>query len=288
MIIEQKINYMGFGYTYRISMNSNDNCILILGGALQRIASWDRFFDIYKEQFDVLVCDLPGMGDSDVLPSTYPMEFLVDCLKHLLDELKINEVMIQSSSYGTPVAYLFSEKHPEKISKIIMAGTMSQIPESLKDSTSQSIYYIYKNELDKAAELFVHMFMNVDNIELINNGHVTRKLLMRSVTKMSEHNRLNYIQNTKRLLNSPRLTYSNPPRKSFLIFTGEYDLYTSPARCWDVAMNLPVVSFTTIKNADHLINLEQFDTCIQICSTFFSGGDLTCIPKLSNIKHMTV
>lgn len=288
MVIENEINYMGFNYAYRMASDHKDNCILILGGALQNISSWNRFFEIYKNDFDVIVCDLPGMGKSDVLPYTYPMEFLADTIKFLLDRIGIHEVMLLASSYGTPAAYIFSERYPERISKVILAGTMSQIPEELKLPTEKSLDYISKNQLVNASELFVEMFMNLDKINYINNGILARKLLIKTVKKMNDHNRLNYLQNTLRLLNTPKLTYSEPPKKPFLIFTGEYDRYTSPERCWDVALHLPQAVFATVKNADHLPNLEQFDIFWQICSKFFCDGDVSHVPCLSDIKYTTV
>ena len=84
MAILGELDFRGFHYRYKLGDKPQGEWMIILGGALQSLNSWDNYLDYYNRSFRVVVCDLPGMGESDTLPRGYPMEFLADCLKHLL------------------------------------------------------------------------------------------------------------------------------------------------------------------------------------------------------------
>lgn len=281
MYTERDVEYAGFRYRYRRHDNAKPQWIVILGGALQSLNSWNRYADGFQAMFNVVVCDLPGMGESDVLPSAYPIEFLADCLKHVVDREHMGPVLIHSVSYATPIAYTFAEKYPEAVARVILAATMREVPGDVRARTEHSIALIKSGKLQEAADLFGRMFMACDRLGMIDNGEFTLKLLKRGVLNLTARRQTNYIENSQRLLNTPDMPYRHAPPIPFLIFTGEYDPYTRPEGCLDIANRLPSCTFVTIQHTDHLANLEAPDTVWQLCSRFFMGDDAASTPGCS-------
>ena len=76
MQIEESISYHNFRFGYHSNIKHEENCVLLLGGALQSMNSWNNYLQRSGENFDSIICDLPGTGESDVLPHDYPIEFL--------------------------------------------------------------------------------------------------------------------------------------------------------------------------------------------------------------------
>jgi pimeloyl-ACP methyl ester carboxylesterase len=281
MHVEHDIEYRGFRYRYRLYDNAQSDWVIILGGALQSLNSWNRYADGYQPLFNVAVCDLPGMGESDVLPHGYPIEFLSDCLKHIVDRERMGAVFLHSVYYGTPIAYTFSVKYPGSVSQVILAATMREIPNQIRDQTEYSIKLIQSGRLDQASDLFGRMFMACDQLDAIENGELALKLLKRGVLNLSPRRQINYVENSQRLLDTPPMSYREGPDIPFLIFTGEFDPYTRAEGCREIASRLPHATFTAIQHTDHLANLEAPDTVWQLCSRFFMGGDPTTVPGCS-------
>jgi len=275
MALLGELDFRGFHYRYKLGDKPQGEWMIILGGALQSLNSWDNYLDYYNRSFRVVVCDLPGMGESDTLPRGYPMEFLADCLKHLLDSLGITRVHIKAVSYGTPITYIFANKYPEYVDRVILAGTMKRIPDAVMDDTLESIRIMQSEDREQAIALFTRMFLCTDRQDEIQNSRLAQKLLRIGISKLSAVRRKNYVENTLRMINTPHLNYSNCAHLPFLIFTGEYDNYTRPEYCREVAQLLPSAQYTLIKHADHLANLEQFDTVSRLCEDFFAGRDIS-------------
>jgi pimeloyl-ACP methyl ester carboxylesterase len=277
MQAEKSTSFHNFRYAYRTNIEHKEHCVLLLGGALQSMNSWNNYLQRYGEHFDSVICDLPGMGESDLLPHDYPIEFLADCIKHLLDEINVERVSIKAVSYASPIAFVFAKKYPEHVSRIVLGGTMNRIPDDVIDNTLESIQCLRDGDLEKAVTLFTKMFICVDRQDDIVNSKLAQKLLGMGVRKISPARRSNYIENTQRLLNAPRDFFKNAPNTPFLVFTGEYDTYTKPEYCYEVAQDLPFAEYTVVKKADHLANLEQFETVSELCYEFLAGHDISHI-----------
>lgn len=279
------LQYQGFRYYYKFTGGVDDPCMVIIGGVLQSLNAWDQYIDRYGEKFNVIVCDLPGMGESDTLPYHYGIDFLADSIENLFDTLSIKKASVVASSYGTPIAYLFAKKYPHRTARVILAGTMNHLPESLIRGMGESIQYLRSGDMEAACALLSRMFMCAEKSQDIRNARLARRLLASGVTKMSDIRKNNYIENTLRLLRTARLAFERVPSVDFLVFTGEYDNYTTPQLCLEVAQELDSAEYVLIRQADHLANIEQFDVFANLCSTFLDGKDIRAVPGCGGYRR---
>ena len=107
--------------------------MVLLSGAFQTMDSWKNFTKVLSKKFSVVLIDLPGSGKADFLPYRFGGDFLVEAINHMFDQLKIKKANIIAASYGTPTAFNFAAKYPEKVAHLVMGGVMKEMPEESKN-----------------------------------------------------------------------------------------------------------------------------------------------------------
>jgi hypothetical protein len=101
---------------------------------------------------------------------------------------------------------------------------------------------------------------------------------------MNAHDRCKYTSNTLRLLHHEPPDLRQPPNCKTFIFTGEFDCFTRPEYCREIANSFPLCYFTTIKNADHLFHLEQFSATAHLLYTFTQGLSVISSEDINEIE----
>ena len=99
--IRLESTFEGFRYITRcLPHASAEPPVLFISGAFQSMGSWKKFADHFSRFRTVVLCDLPGTGEADPLPSRFGLDFLACALANVLGELGIPTVDIVSASYG--------------------------------------------------------------------------------------------------------------------------------------------------------------------------------------------
>jgi pimeloyl-ACP methyl ester carboxylesterase len=271
------LRYEGFGYFCReYPHRSPERPVLFVGGAFQSMASWRRFADHFSDRRTVILCDLPGSGTADALPSEYGLDFLAIAMSGVLDHLDVAEVDIVSASYGSPIAYRFAQLFPERTGRLVLAGVMKEIPAGRRAVTAATVAAVCDGRLGDFARLVVEGLMCLDPSRHVERRAVTRRLLQSQLERMTPDDQLRYVHNTTRLLEHQPLDLAAAPPVPALVFTGEHDVYTTPEDCREVASAFADVRFSTIPAADHLFHLERFDTTLALLDAFLDP----CAPCL--------
>ncbi|PCJ89668.1 MAG: alpha/beta hydrolase [Flavobacteriales bacterium] len=92
------------------------SCIVFLHGFLESLEIWDDYSDKLSEKFRVVCIDLPGHGKSGNIGNEHSIELMADCVRVVLDELKIKKCVLIGHSMGGYVALAFAENNPEYLS----------------------------------------------------------------------------------------------------------------------------------------------------------------------------
>lgn len=100
--------------------------VLLHGHAYDR-SMWDAQVKTFSEQgWRVIAPDLRGFGESEVTPGiVYTEEFVADVIA-LLDELHIQRAILLGFSMAGQAAMQLVESHPERVSALIINGTVPQ------------------------------------------------------------------------------------------------------------------------------------------------------------------
>jgi pimeloyl-ACP methyl ester carboxylesterase len=73
--------------------------------------------------FDIIAWDAPGAGASADVPESFTLEDWSGCLAGLLAALGIASANVLGVSWGGVLAQAFHHHHPERVSRLLLAGT---------------------------------------------------------------------------------------------------------------------------------------------------------------------
>jgi len=110
--------------------------VLLVHGYSSPYFIWDRNLSALTQAgFRVLRFDLYGRGLSDRLQTEYTGDVFDRQLLELLDALNVKEpVDLVGLSMGGAIATLFTDRHPQRVRKLVLIGTagVSEIPGAMK------------------------------------------------------------------------------------------------------------------------------------------------------------
>ena len=268
------LEHQGLRYCYRRLSHPHPQFTptLFLSGAFQTMDSWGRFANLFAPYTTVLLMDPPGMGRSDLLPPEFGVDFLAECVGRLVDATGLDRINIVAASYGTPAAYRFAQLYPDRVEQIVLAGTMKEIPDHIRDRVEASVATALSGNRQLLAEQVVDGLLCRDPHLPIDRRAVAERVLRSGLMRMSDVELRQYAANTTRLLqHDPLDVRTRVKGPKALVFTGEHDCFTIPERCREVAAAFESGIFTTIPRADHLLHLQQFDLVGALLLRFMQG-----------------
>lgn len=270
----QWLSHQGYAFRYQwhpAAVHRPGPPVVFLSGAFQSMESWGRFVDVFHEQHDVLLVDLPGSGLSDPLPPEFDLDFLADALHEVLLGLNAPPAYLVCASYGSPIGYRFAQRYPDRVWRLVLAGVMDSLEQDLRIVLRGGIELAATGRLEAFADYTVERLLCHDPERVIARRRSVLRALHRSLRRMSAEDVARFVSNTERILATPPLDLTRPPTAPTLVFTGEHDCFTRPASCRRVARHIPQAHFTTLARSDHLFHLQRFDATVSLLRDFASG-----------------
>ena len=109
----EKVKVNGINIVYE-RRGRGEPLVLIHGYPLDR-TTWDEVASLLETDFDLIIPDLRGMGQSDIMDKTYTITDLASDVAGLLDHLKIQKAFIAGHSMGGYVALAFARAYPNRV-----------------------------------------------------------------------------------------------------------------------------------------------------------------------------
>lgn len=260
-----------------LHFESLDNCqrppIVILGGAFQRFEAFRRDVEILREHFPVYLVDLPGQGSNSQLCPDLKFEDYAKLLDDFCENLGLDQITPMALSYGSAIGFHFAKMFPKRTHKLIMAGTTPTLRDSVKKLLGQSLEMLDQGYHEEFATGVVLNLMNYPRRKQIRGAEVLARVLHRNMKNLSEQDRLKYKHNTKRLLNQSVLSSEGPSCET-LVLAGEWDHFTTPYECFQVAKSCPNSVFTIAQEVDHLAPYLKKEAVNQTFIQFLLGDRL--------------
>lgn len=108
------VNYVNYG-------NKDGNTVVYLHGWGQNIQMMKPIADPFSEEFNIVIIDLPGFGESSEPTYTWTLNDYVDCVKQLLDSLNVTEPTLVGHSFGGKVSLLYASKY--EVRKLVLLAS---------------------------------------------------------------------------------------------------------------------------------------------------------------------
>jgi pimeloyl-ACP methyl ester carboxylesterase len=98
--------------------------VLIHGYPLDH-TSWDETASLLENQFELILPDVRGFGQSTTVETSYTISDMADDLAGLLDHLGIDKVAFAGHSMGGYVALAFAKKYPQRVSGLGLVSSQA-------------------------------------------------------------------------------------------------------------------------------------------------------------------
>lgn len=164
------INYERYG-------NKGRETLVFLHGWGQNIEMMKPLGNPRSEDNDILIIDLPGHGNSEEPDFSWELSDFVECLKELLEKLKIDNPILIGHSFGGKISLLYASKY--KVKKLILFGSPFK-KEIKKDSMKTKILKTAKkipglNKFEEFAK------KHIGSTDYRNASPLMRKILVNHV-----------------------------------------------------------------------------------------------------------
>ncbi|MFE9426867.1 alpha/beta fold hydrolase [Kitasatospora sp. NPDC006697] len=261
--------------------------VVLIGGAFQTKESWGRIERGLVEHADLLTVDLPGWGAGEPLPERYGADFMADALCHMLDEVGLPRVNVLAGSYGTAVAYLLAQRRPERVAKMVLAGTMTSIPPTARAAMQRTVDLLTAGRVAEFADATAALLVNQERIGAVTRGSRVHRFLIRRMTSLAPDEIEQHLTNTRRLLQHQMLDPSQAPTAPVLVTTGEHDIFTTPDLCRELAATCADSWFAKVAEADHMLLLERPDELVDLILRFLHGRPLAGLPYCRSVERVS-
>jgi pimeloyl-ACP methyl ester carboxylesterase len=98
--------------------------VLIHGYPLDH-STWDKTASLLARDFDLILPDVRGLGESAAADAVYAMSDLADDLAALLGHLKINDAFVAGHSMGGYIALAFARAYPERLLGLALVSSQA-------------------------------------------------------------------------------------------------------------------------------------------------------------------
>jgi pimeloyl-ACP methyl ester carboxylesterase len=276
------------GYTYwsRLTRSEDPRLepVVLVGGAMHRKEDWGRVEQGMLASADVVCPDLPGWGEADLLPPYLGTDVPAEALVRLLDDLGIERVNLFAGSYGSSVGYRLAQTHPDRIARMVLAGTMGGIPAASRPMMRAAVALAEAGPRERFGPAAVDVLMSPQPD--IAAKAVVRRILSLRFGNADEGDLAKFIANTNRLLSRDLMDTSVPPAVPTLFTTGEYDTLTPPELCRELALTCTESWYVEMGRADHLIHLERPAQLVDLMTRFFAEEPLEDLPYATVVEDL--
>jgi pimeloyl-ACP methyl ester carboxylesterase len=93
---DYKIHYKEYG--------KGDKALIFVHGWGCDLNTWEHQFDYFKDQYRLVIIDLPGYGQSDKAEKEYTIDFFAQSVLEIIKDLEIRKPVLIAHSMGLPVA----------------------------------------------------------------------------------------------------------------------------------------------------------------------------------------
>ena len=106
--------------------------IIFSHGWMENSSIWNSQIEFFTKKYKVIAYDHRGHGRSDKPKGDYSIQTLSNDLYSLIQKLNFKKVSLVGHSMGGMTALVFTLDHPDKVSKLVLAGTTAKMTFSFR------------------------------------------------------------------------------------------------------------------------------------------------------------
>lgn len=242
--MQKKIKNVEINYEY--SDIGKDTTLVFLHGWGQNSNMMYPLSDKYKLFYNTLVIDLPGFGKSEEPNDPWSIYEYADCLKELIDCLKIKKVILLGHSFGGRIALVYASIYP--VEKLICFGSpyckeLTKLP--LKNRIYKKLKKIF----------FLRWLANIMKNHIGSTDYKNASPIMKGVLVKAVN--LDLTEDVKKI------------KCPTLLIWGSLDTAVPVRRAYELEKLIKDAGVVLYEGATHYAYLERLDSIITVLDNFF-------------------
>ena len=243
-----------FGTSYSLTLNKTDNKIPIVfihGVGLTK-EIWEPQISFFKD-YNTLIYDLLGHGKTPLKKSKASIEDLSKQLTRLVKELNFRKIHLVGFSLGALIARQFAFEHSERLSSLILLGSIYKRTEEQK-RVVKNRFEVAKLQRPASKQAALRRWLSEDFSK--KNPDIYKKIY----SILDKNNPKDFLKCYEIFVN-----YADDDNilkninVNSLIATGENDVGSTPEMSRNLSKMIPGSKFIEIKKGKHLCSIECAD-----------------------------
>jgi pimeloyl-ACP methyl ester carboxylesterase len=265
---KKEIEINGKKFVFRI-YGEGKPVLLIHGfGELENV--WKNQLDALSGKYRIIVPDLPGSGESDLIPDM-SIEGMAEPIKIMMDEENIKKCCIIGHSMGGYITLAIAEKYPEYLEAFGLFHSTAFADTDEKKSTR-------RKGIDFIKEYGAFAFLKNTTPNLFSPATTAEKpgLIDEQIETLTGFTDTSLILYYEAMINRPDRTHilrnSTIP---ILFVAGKYDNAVPIIDSLKLCHLAPLSYFYTLENSGHMGMLEEAGKTIHILEEFLNTVSIT-------------
>ena len=235
------INYVRYG-------DLKKDTLIFLHGWGQNIAMMEPIAKPFYDTNDVIIVDLPGYGLSEEPKYPFQVDDYVECIKELVDKLKVKNPTLIGHSFGGKITLMYASKYQTKKIVLLASPFKKEIEkESLKLKILKKAKKIpVLNKFEEFAK------KHIGSTDYRNASKIMREILVLTVN-------LDITEEVKKI-----------KAPTFIIW-GSLDEAVDVERAYELEKLIPDAGLAVYDNCTHYAYLENLKQTINIMDSFLNN-----------------
>ena len=241
-----------FGTSYSLNKVNEKNPIVFIHGVGLTKEIWEPQINFFKN-YNTLVYDLLGHGKTPLKKSKISFKDFTKQLVRLIKELNFNKIHLVGFSFGGIIARHFASEHSDKLSSLIIHGSIYKRTEEQK-RIIKNRYEVAKMDKPVSKKSALRRWFSEEFSK--QNPEIYKKIY----SILNNNKRLNFLKCYEIFVNY--IDDDNILKKiktNTLITTGENDVGSTPEMSKNLSKMIQGSKFIEIKKGKHLCSIECAD-----------------------------
>ena len=242
-------NADSFGTSYSFHKVNEKNPIIFIHGVGLTKEIWEPQINFFKK-YNTLTYDLLGHGKTPLKKSQVSFEDFSDQLLNLINELSFSKIHLVGFSLGGLIARHFASKHSDRLSSLIIHGSIYKRTENQK-RVVKNRFEVAKTERPGSKHSAIRRWLSEDFIK--KNPDVYKKIY----SNLEKNNPKDFLKCYEIFVNY--IDDDSILKKiniNTLITTGENDTGSTPEMSKNLSKVIKNSKFIEIRKGKHLCSIE--------------------------------
>lgn len=243
---------------------NNAPWIIFIHGAGGSAAAWQRQWEFFKTDFNLLALDLRDHGQSKHIKpekNTYTFDLIAEDILEVIENLDIQKAHFITLSFGSVLMQDLSMRKPELVDKVVMAGGIFRGNWAIKTFVHLARFFNLFLSYEQMYSTFSYLLMPKERHQ------ISRRVYQIHARKITNQEYLKWLGLYSTFFSTLKRFYYQPIPFETQVIMGEDDyIFLKAAK--DFTAIHEKVSLTLLPKAGHICNIDQADAFNQKVMAF--------------------